>query len=59
MGDEGGGLWQRLTGTEARGIGEIELLRWIHLATPYRQTRQAKVRVRNYRAHLSELQRER
>jgi 2-polyprenyl-3-methyl-5-hydroxy-6-metoxy-1,4-benzoquinol methylase len=52
------GLWKRLGVDDDRDISEIELLRGIHLATPYRQRRQAKVRVRNYRAHLSDLRRD-
>jgi 2-polyprenyl-3-methyl-5-hydroxy-6-metoxy-1,4-benzoquinol methylase len=53
-----GGLWKRLSVDDDRDISEIELLRAIHLATPFRQRRQAKIRVRNYRAHLSDLRRD-
>lgn len=54
-----GGLWKRLPVDDDRDISEIELLRGIHLATPFRQRRQAKILVRNYRAHLSDLSRDR
>jgi len=53
-----GGLWKQLAVDDDRDISEIELLRGIHLATPLRQRRQAKIRVRNYRAHLSDLRRD-
>ena len=53
-----GGLWSHLAADHAREISEIELLRGIHLATPFRQRRQAKIQVRNYRVHLSDLRRE-
>jgi len=52
------GLWQHLAVDAERDISEIELLRGIHLATPFRQRRQAKIQVRNYRAHLSDLRRD-
>ena len=53
-----GGFWKHLGGDEDRDISEIELLRGIHLATPLRQKRQAKINVRNYRVHLSDFRRE-
>jgi SAM-dependent methyltransferase len=56
-GPEGGDLWQRLPLGVERAIPEIELLRGIHLATPFRQRRFARIRVRNYRVHLSDLRR--
>jgi predicted TPR repeat methyltransferase len=52
------GFWKHVVGDEHRYISEIELLRGIHLATPFRQRRQAKINVRNYRVHLSDLRRE-
>jgi len=53
-----GSLWKHVGGDDGREISEIELLRGIHLATPFRQRRQAKITVRNYRVHLSDLRRE-
>ena len=53
-----GGLWSHLAVDRDREVSEIELLRGVHLATPYRQRRQAKINVRNYRVHLSDLRRE-
>jgi magnesium protoporphyrin O-methyltransferase len=53
-----GSLWKHLGGDDDRELSEIELLRGIHLATPFRQKRQAKITVRNYRVHLSDLRRE-
>lgn len=58
VGDEGGIFWERLSGSDTSGIREIDLLRWIHLGTPFRQTRQVKVHVRNYRLHVSEFKRD-
>lgn len=58
VGDEGSMLWERLSGSDTGGIREIDLLRWIHLGTPFRQTRQVKVHVRNYRVHVSEFKRD-
>jgi SAM-dependent methyltransferase len=55
---ESGGLWSHLAADHDREVSEIELLRGIHLATPFRQRRQAKINVRNYRVHLSDLRRE-
>jgi magnesium-protoporphyrin O-methyltransferase len=40
-------------------IEPIPLLRWIHLNTPFRQTRQQRIGRRNYRAQVSELTRSR
>jgi SAM-dependent methyltransferase len=41
------------------GLGDavdpIPLLRWVHLNTPFRQTRQDRVGIRNYRAQVTEL----
>jgi SAM-dependent methyltransferase len=58
VGDEGGIFWERLSDSDTPGIREIDLLRWIHLGTPFRQTRQVKVHVRNYRVHVSEFKRD-
>lgn len=51
-------LWKHVGGEKDRAISEIELLRGIHLATPFRQRRQARITVRNYRVLLSDLRRE-
>ena len=53
-----GGLWKHLAADVGREISEIELLRGIHLTTPFRQRRQTKINVRNYRVHLSDLRRD-
>lgn len=48
-------LWDLVRGSDEPAIRSVELLRWLHLNTPYRQRRQERIRLRNYRAHLGEL----
>jgi len=56
--DRGGRLWNLSPEAKQRSVNSIELLRWVHLHTPYRQRRQDRFVRRNSRFHLAELVRE-
>jgi SAM-dependent methyltransferase len=56
--DRGGRLWNLLPEAKQRSVDSVELLRWVHLHTPYRQRRQDRFVRRNFRFHLAELIRE-
>ena len=56
--DRGGRLWNLFPEARQQSINSIELLRWIHLHTAYRQRRQDRFVRRNFRCHLAELVRE-
>jgi SAM-dependent methyltransferase len=53
-----GRLWDLLPTDPRPAIDPVELLRFVHTRTPYRQRRRHTVQRRNYRAHLAELVRE-
>jgi SAM-dependent methyltransferase len=56
--DRGSRLWNLFPEAQQRSVNSVELLRWIHLHTAYRQRRQDRFVRRNFRCHLAELVRE-
>jgi len=56
--DRGSRLWNLFPEAQQRSINSVELLRWIHLHTAYRQRRQDRFVRRNFRCHLAELVRD-